>query len=81
MRGRTSSVEYASPTRPENSASTFVDVALEPPTLLVLSGDQPLPGRAEVLDERDVAQHEAGLRGEVAHELLLAGFIGSRPAS
>src|SRR5439155_3708420 len=51
--------------------SSVVDVALDAATLLVLRGDQALPGRLELLDQPDVSEDQPGLRGEVLDELLL----------
>ena len=47
-----------------------VDVAFQPPPRLVLRGDQPLPGRPQVLDQAGVRQHQAGLGGHVGDQLL-----------
>ena len=64
--------------RDELLLGAVVDVALELATLLVLGGDQPLLGRLQLgeprLERRGetlVAQHEAGLRREIADEPLL----------
>ena len=48
-----------------------VDVAFELASFLVLRGDQPLAGRAELLDQPHVPQDQARLRREVAHQSLL----------
>ncbi len=47
-----------------------MDVPFELASLLVLGGDEPLSRRAQLLDQADVPQHRACLRGEVAHEPL-----------
>ena len=48
-----------------------VDIALQLAALRILRCDESLPRRAEVLDETDVAQNQAGLGGDVVHELPL----------
>jgi hypothetical protein len=55
-----------------------VEVAFEPAPLAVLSGDESLPGGAEIVEsslevgaETDVLEDEAGLMREVVHELDL----------
>ena len=48
-----------------------VQVALQAPSLLVLSRDQPLARRTEILDEPGVPKNQSGLRGEIGHQLLL----------
>ena len=50
-----------------------VDVPLDPPPLGVLSGDEALSGGAEILDQPDVAKHEAGPRGQVPGQMVLRG--------
>ena len=47
-----------------------VDVAFQPPPGLVLGGDQPLPGGAQVLDQPGVGQRQPGLGGDVGDQLL-----------
>jgi hypothetical protein len=47
-----------------------VQVALEPPPRLVGGRDQALPGGPEVLDQRNIAQHQACLRGHVPDQPL-----------
>jgi hypothetical protein len=57
---------------------SVVDVALQPPSLLILGGDEALlrclevlQAGAELLGQPDVPQHETRLRGEVTNEALL----------
>ena len=59
---------------------SVVDVALEPPSLLVLRGDESALGRLQFLEplsqrlrQTDVAQHQPGLRREIGDQLLLGG--------
>src|SRR5215217_4841561 len=59
---------------------SVVEVALEPPTLLVWGGHQPLPRCLEVVEPReqlrrqpDVAENEPGLRSEIIEQLLFGG--------
>ena len=48
-----------------------VDVALEPAAFGVGRRDDPLARRPQLLDQAGVAQHQPGLSGEVADQLLL----------
>ena len=61
----------------------IVQVAFDPATLLVLGGDEALPGRAKVIEPRqqlpvqaDVLQHQASLAGEIRDQLLLDDVHG-----
>ena len=54
--------------RDELLLGAVVDVALQPPALLVLRSDDPLPGRAQLLDQPHVPEHQARLRREIIHQ-------------
>ena len=56
--------------RDELLLRAVVDVPLELAPLVVLRGHQPLPRRAQLLDQAHVAKHGSGLGGEVAHQPL-----------
>ena len=55
-----------------------MDVALDPPALGVLRRYQPLARGPEFLDQPGIAEHQAGLSGKIADELVLGG--GQRAA-
>jgi hypothetical protein len=54
-----------------------VQVALQAPTLLVLSRDQPLARRAEILDQLGVREHESGFPARSVTSFSSTGDSGS----
>jgi hypothetical protein len=50
---------------------SVVEVPLRSPALLVLRGDETLPGCAQILDQAEVAEDQSGLRRKVFEQFLL----------
>ncbi len=55
----------------ESLLRSVVQVAFDPPALLILCGDDPRAGFAQLLEQPEPAEHQTGLRREVADKTNL----------